>query len=277
MIVDSAAVLRLLYAVAAAVCCTGVYAGTPAGASESARNYAVSRQAAPVYHSAAAARNVPEPDRCGQVRELEFIALSGTPFTVVRRMQQVVEVTTPEYRAPEGRRLFVNQSFLAFQATPPAVRNVPLPQASAVTTALRSAVGLPYVWGGNVRQGVGGRYRGLDCSGLLYEATDGFTLRNTADLVSFGAAVPVAGMTTDQILSSLRPLDLLVWKGHVVIVLDRETAIESILRCGQPGQGGVVTTPLRKRLQEVMKTRAPADRWPAGGAQAAVFVVRRWL
>jgi len=277
MTIDSAIVLRFLCAVAGAICSTGVYAVHPAGASASAQNYAVARQATPVYHSAAAARTVPEPDHCGQVRELEFIALPNAPFTVVRRMQQVVEVTTPDYRAPAAVRLYVHQSFLEFLATAPPPRTSVLPEKNAVISALRSAVGLPYVWGGNVRQGVEGRYKGLDCSGLLYEATNGFTLRNTADLVSFGAAVPVAGLTADQILSSLRPLDLLVWKGHVIIVLDRETAIESILRCGQPGQGGVVTVPLKKRLLDVMKTRIPSDRWPEGGAKAAVFVVRRWI
>ena len=237
----------------------------------------MAQQAAPVYHSAAAARTTPEADSCGQVRELEFIALSGTPFTVARRMQQAVEVSTPEYWAPDAVHLFVHQRFLEFQATKPPPRTVAIPQKSVVISTLRSAVGLPYVWGGNLRQGVEGKYKGLDCSGLLYEATNGFTLRNTADLVSFGAAVPVAGMTADQIAAGLHPLDLLVWKGHVIIVVDRETAIESALHCGQPGQGGVVATPLKKRLQELMKTRTPADRWPEGAAKAALFVVRRWI
>jgi len=223
------------------------------------------------------ARSTPEADSCGQVRELEFIALSGTPFTVVRRMQQIVEVSTPEYRTPDAVHLFVHQRFLEFQATEPPPRTVPLPQKSAVISTLRSAVGLPYAWGGNLRQGVEGKYKGLDCSGLLYEATNGFTRRNTADLVSFGAAVPVAGLSADQILSSLRPLDLLVWKGHVIIVLDRETAIESALQCGEPGHGGVKTTDLKKRLPDLMKRRNPADRWPEGTADRAVFVVRRWI
>lgn len=277
MTVDSATVLRFLGAVFAAICCTGLFAGKPAGASESALKYAVARQSAPVYHSVAAARTAPEADNCGQVRELEFIALPGTPFTVVRRTQQVVEVTTPEYRAPDAVRLFVHQSFLEFRAAEPPPRTVALPEKSAVISALRSAVGLPYVWGGNLRHGVEGRYKGLDCSGLLYEATNGFTLRNTADLVSFGVAVPLAGLTADQIVASLRPLDLLVWKGHVVIVLDGETAIESALHCGQPGHGGVKTTPLKKRLLNLMKTRDPADQWPEGAAKAALFVARRWI
>lgn len=277
MTIVSATVLRFFCVLSAAICCTGLFAGTALAASEPAPGYAVARQAVPVYNSIAAARTVPETDSCGQVRELEFIALPGTPFTVVRRTQQVVEVTTPEYRTPDAVRLFVHQSFLEFRATAPPPRTVPFPEKSAVISALRSAVGLPYVWGGNLRQGVEKKYRGLDCSGLLYEATNGFTLRNTADLVSFGVAVPVAGLTADQIVASLRPLDLLVWKGHVVIVLDGETAIESALHCGQPGHGGVKTTPLKKRLLDLMKTRNPADRWPEGATKAALFVARRWL
>ncbi|WP_305730926.1 glycoside hydrolase [Trichlorobacter ammonificans] len=244
---------------------------------EAASAYGVVRQAVPVYRSAAAAGGAVVADRCGQVRSLEFIALPGTPFRVMRDLGPTVEVTTPAYTPPAGVRLFVRSAFLEFSASELPPRPAPRPDAAKITETLRSAVGLPYVWGGNLRQGVEGRYRGLDCSGLLYEATNGFTPRNTSDLVSFGEPVAVAGLTAEQIAARLRPLDLIVWNGHLIVVLDRDSAIESILRCGAPGNGGVTITPLRQRLRHLLKQRSPADTWPPGGGTAQLFVVRRWF
>jgi hypothetical protein len=75
----------------------------------------------------------------------------------------------------------------------------------------------------------------------------------------------------------LEPLDLIVWNGHVLIVLDRQTVIESRLECGKNGNGGVMTTVLKQRLTEIMRTRRPVDSWPTAGKQRDVFVVRRWF
>jgi cell wall-associated NlpC family hydrolase len=160
---------------------------------------------------------------------------------------------------------------------------------------LKASIGSPYVWGGNLQGGVvelmdlfyGGAVpaaarreltlAGLDCSGLLYQATGGWTPRNTSQLVSYGKAVPVAEKSPEQFVAELEPLDLIVWNGHVLIVLDRETIIESRLECGTQGNGGVVTTALRQRLAGILRTRRPADQWPTGGRQRDVFVVRRWF
>ncbi|HPE85225.1 MAG TPA: hypothetical protein PLO43_03500, partial [Chlamydiales bacterium] len=84
-------------------------------------------------------------------------------------------------------------------------------------------------------------FAGVDCSGLLYEASYGLTPRNTSELISFGE---------ERSLENLQPLDLLVWKGHVVIVLDPYHTIES--RLGK----GVVITPLADRLSEIERELA---------------------
>jgi cell wall-associated NlpC family hydrolase len=118
---------------------------------------------------------------------------------------------------------------------------------------------------------------GLDCSGLLYQATGGWTPRNTSQLVSYGRAVQIAGKRIDEIARLLQPLDLIVWNGHVLIVLDKNRLIESRLECGNQSNGGVKTTALRQRLVEIMRTRRPVDRWPIAGSQRDVFVVRRWF
>lgn len=249
--------------------------------------YAVATAPTPVYNSPqTAANSAPPPaDRCGQVRQLEFIAFTGTPFAVVaettHNQQSVLEVTTPSYRPPPGVRLFVAANNLERRAAHPPLPSPPPADTKEIVRCLRSAVGLPYIWGGNLRQGISmgqiRTYAGLDCSGLLYEATGGLTPRNTADLVAYGQAVPINGLSLDQLVVRLKPLDLIVWQGHVVIVADRDEAIESVLLCGQPGSGGVRLTPLRQRLKEIMVSRKGVDSWPKQGGKQQLFVVRRWL
>lgn len=236
-------------------------------------------------------------DHCGQVRELEFIALPGTFFRVAEELRQGTEVVyrieMDGYPMPPGSMLYVDGRFMELRNEKPEQPPV-LPERESIISYLSRSVGAPYVWGGNVRQGVhellgmfySGAFSpaeekrltlaGLDCSGLLYAATDGYTPRNTSWLVEFGEGIPIAGRGATELAAMLEPLDLIVWKGHVIIVLDRDTAIESRLDCNAPGHGGVVTTPLVRRLNEIMKTRSPMDSWPRENGGPKAFVARRW-
>lgn len=236
-------------------------------------------------------------DRCGQVRELEYTALPGTLFTILKKQRSgtadIYQVETGEYMAPPNVRLYVDGRFLKLQRLAPAPRRPALPPREEIVSALRGAAGSSYVWGGNVRSGVpeleawfsggirgGDRERltlaGLDCSGLLYHATGGWTPRNTAQLLAYGQGVAIAGKTSAEIASTLHPLDLIVWNGHVIIVLDQQNAIESRLECDKPGNGGVVMTPLSQRIAEVTRTRRPVNVWPDGKKRQDIFAVRRW-
>ena len=80
---------------------------------------------------------------------------------------------------------------------------------------------------------------GLDCSGLLYEASRGMTPRNTSDLMHFGKQVT---------LESIQPLDLILYSGHVIIALSNREVIESGLEFG-----GVVLHPLEERIAKITK------------------------
>jgi hypothetical protein len=288
---------RLIPLFMMAICgCAGLVQAAP---------YVVARHATPVLSSPAFdtifggrdGRSL-KTDRCGQVREMEFIALPGTVFKILGETKSpaatIYQVETDDYPSPTGKTLYVDSRFIDLHQEQPSPRVRKLPGRERIIAALRDAGGSPYVWGGNMQGGVPGLekffYRnipekerssvtlaGLDCSGLLYQATGGWTPRNTSQLLSFGTAVPVEGQRAEDIARSLQPLDLIVWNGHVIIVLDHETVIESRLECGRPGNGGVVTTPLVQRLREVMRTRRPANRWPVRGKQQGVFVVRRWM
>ncbi len=270
-----------------------------------AATYAVANGAAPVLNTpefshifgGADGRSL-KVDRCGQVRELEYVALPGTVFKVLDREShgslEILRVETDEYEPSAGGKLYVDKRFMTLREDRLPQRHRVRPTAEEITAWLRSAVGVPYVWGGNVREGIpelSERYygavateqsdmltlAGLDCSGLLYQATAGWTPRNTSQLVSYGAAVPIAGKKADEIAALLHPLDLIVWNGHVLIVLDADTIIESRLECGYPRNGGVMVWPLRERLGEIMRVRRPVNIWPAAGKVRDIFVVRRWL
>jgi len=236
-------------------------------------------------------------DRCGQVRELEYIALPGSLFTIVKKQRfgtaDIYEIESDEYKAPPNVRLYVDGRFLKLERTAPAPRRPVLPSREEILSALRASVGSPYVWGGNVLDGVpelatwfykdirdGDKERlmlaGLDCSGLLYHATGGWTPRNTGRLIHFGQGVEIAGKQSTEIANMLQPLDLIVWNGHVIIVLDRQTVIESRLECGKAGKDGVVMTPLSQRIAGIMRMRRPANAWSGGAKRQDIFVVRRW-
>jgi cell wall-associated NlpC family hydrolase len=203
-------------------------------------------------------------------------------------------VETDDYPAPSGRALYVDRRFIELRDEKPEAYQRKQPGREQIIAMLKAAIGSPYVWGGNVQSGVPELaeifYRdiaeneirhltlaGLDCSGLLYQATGGRTPRNTSQLISFGTALEIEGKKAEEIAANLQPLDLIVWSGHVIIVLDRDTVVESRLACGKPGNGGVVTTPLVRRVQELMRTRRPRDRWPTDKKTRDVFVVRRWF
>ncbi|TWJ32459.1 NlpC/P60 family protein [Geobacter argillaceus] len=239
-------------------------------------------------------------DRCGQLRTLEFVALPGTLFTILEELAvptgAVYRVTSADYSYPSRSGYYIDSRLVHLKETrlPERVRR--LPGREEIVARLEGMAGLPYVWGGNIPTGVeallqlyppaghldqAGRRRwqlsGVDCSGLLYAATDGFTPRNTSSLVGYGSPVVVAGRSVRQIVDCLAPLDLIAWPGHVLVVLDRERIIESRLDCAHP-ERGVVISPLGERLKVIMATRRPVDRLSADpGTAAREFVVRRWF
>jgi hypothetical protein len=270
--------------------------------------YAIARQPTPVLNTPAYSAvfggkdgSTLKLDRCGQVRELEFIALPGTVFRIEAALLQgvatIYRVTSSDYPYPSTSGYFIDSRLVSTTREQPPERMRQLPRHEEIVARLLAAQGKSYVWGGNVREGVPEMRElyppapgvshsarldrqwvlaGLDCSGLLYEATDGFTPRNTSELTEYGRGIPIAGLTASEIAKKVEPLDLIVWEGHVQIVLDRERLIESRLDCGGKG-GGVIVRPLRQALDELLRRRKPLDDYDAAGKGIKGFVLRRWI
>ncbi len=236
-------------------------------------------------------------DPSGLLREVEFVAMSGTAFEIIDSFKKsgvlIYKVRTAEYPSPASG-LYVDSRFVKVFSAPLPARAKKLPPKQTILDRMLKNQGHRYVWGANDSRGIPDllRYyppvgsislkdrglwslKGLDCSGLLYEASDGATPRNTSGLISFGESVPIKGRTVLEIAEQLEPLDLIVWKGHVIIVFDKNRTIESCLRCSE--QGGVTVRDLKTALAGVMETRTPANSYPLTASGAAKpFVVRRW-
>ncbi|MCK4934034.1 MAG: C40 family peptidase, partial [Simkaniaceae bacterium] len=168
---------------------------------------------------------------------------------------KVLEVKTEEYSSNQS--LYIDARFITPCAQKELKKKV-LPSKEEILAFLVDQVGVPYVWGGNFTQGIPElkemfppkdfltplekkywMFKGCDCSGLLYEATNGVLPRNTRELRTVGRAIS---------MEDLQPLDLVVYtekdgSGHVFIVLNKTEVIESKL-----GFGGVKITSLKERL-----------------------------
>ncbi len=240
-------------------------------------------------------------DSCGQMRELEFVAFPGTVFHIEETISSgrllIYRVTTDEYPYPTDKGYFIESRFVKVTDQNPTARPRRLPSRKEVIENLVAARGINYVWGGNFRKGIPQllalypvppghklssgaaahrQLQGVDCSGLLYEATNGYTPRNTSALVKYGTPVSIANADMEHIIRSLEPLDLIVRQGHVMIVLDKERLIESRLGC-RGNNGGVRIRPLSAALKELLQEKIPVDSLDDASAKGGKgFVIRRW-
>ncbi|MBW1840042.1 MAG: peptidoglycan endopeptidase [Deltaproteobacteria bacterium] len=242
-------------------------------------------------------------DDDGLIREVEFIALPKTVFkiknTIKKGAATIYRVTTEDYPYPIQKGYFIDSRLVKTSEHKPPSRRKRLPDRKAIIDALVSSEGGRYIWGGNYKEGVSQMIsfyppspplnddlkeqwmlKGVDCSGLLYEATGGCTPRNTSSLITFGEPVKIVGLSASQIIQILDLLDIIVWKGHVIIVLDKKRTIESRLDYDKEqdgNQGGVRTRTLKEVLDETLKERVPVNNYEDEvGEGKEKFVVRRW-
>jgi hypothetical protein len=207
-------------------------------------------------------------DEHGLLSPLETIAFVGEPVQIIHQHhdnhQIIYEIKLESYHS--SKPLYVDARFVEVASSPFSNRMIEKPKKENIILYMQKLIGYPYVWGGNWSQGIeqmpswypihkkmttheksNWMMQGVDCSGLLYEATNGFTPRNTSELIYFGNFLDIAGKNPKQIASLISPLDLIVWKGHVIIALDQKYTIESRAR-----RGGVIVTDLVERLEQIL-------------------------
>jgi len=242
-------------------------------------------------------------DDSGLIREVELIALPKTVFEIEEIIKKgsniIYKITTADYPYPAQKGYFIDSRFVTTIEYKPPNRLKRLPKKKAIINKLLSSEGVNYIWGGNYKAGVPQMLsfyapakalsadlkdqwmlKGVDCSGLLYEATNGFTPRNTSSLITFGESVKIANLSAKQIMQEVEPLDIIVWKGHAIIILDKNRVIESRLdydKEKEGNQGGVRIRKLKKVLTETLKARIPVDNYEDEVEEGKKkFVIRRW-
>jgi hypothetical protein len=225
------------------------------------------------------------------LKELEMIAFQGSIFQILDQDKFIAKIVFEEYASIKP--LYTDIRFLTLHCSAPIVRQKTCPPLVTILETMKSLQGRPYLWGGNC-YGVDkmltwyppssplsaldplDQYtwslQGFDCSGLIYFATGGITPRNTSELIYFGTSVPISSIPYQD--WDLQPGDLIVWKGHVIIVIDCHFVIESL------GGVGVIISPLQQKIEYIHRDlkRKPMDEWNAEGdvPEENRYVIRRW-
>lgn len=182
--------------------------------------------------------------------QVESVLFPNTALEVIRECSVSFEVKTKEYQT--SFPLFVDKRSIRITKDRVEERYRKCPTKEQFLEKILNFPKCPYIWGGTTPHGISQWidyyppkrtlssfefthwiFRGVDCSGLLYHLTDGFTPRNTSDLYTFGYEV-----------ATPKPFDLILHPGHVLIALPESQVIEC--RHGN----GIVINPLKERLKE---------------------------
>ena len=223
------------------------------------------------------------------LRPVETILLPHSKLQLLEKVgtSPIWRIRTSEYESDSP--LYIDERFIMPVPASFPERKRLMPTYKEMLRRLEAQIGARYIWGGNWPEGIPQllcwykpsikrealgellhdtwQLKGVDCSGLLYFASHGYTPRNTQELVSWGKGVSIAGKTAKAISALLQPLDLIAWRGHVLIALDRHTLIES------RGGAGVIVCASQTRLEEILSERKAADGYLAA---EPCFVVRRF-
>lgn len=117
---------------------------------------------------------------------------------------------------------------------------------------------------------------GFDCSGLIYSAhRNPSAPRNTSQMVVAGSSIDIEGRSFDEILSMIQPLDIIVWRGHVLIFLkDDGTCVDS--RWDGPDLSGGVRISSFDQVVSYLNSlgRFPVNEFDASNLKTG-FVIKR--
>ena len=239
-----------------------------------------------------------------EIDELEFIALPKTVFVIKwvilkPNNVKIFKVETTDYPYPTDKWYYIDSRFVKIYTTKPSDRIKELPSKEDILKNLVSASGSIYTRWGNNKRGIlqmliwypplwniekelkdQWTLKWVDCSGLLYEATKWYTPRNTSTLVNYGTWVNIEWKNIDEIIEQVQPLDIIVWRWHMIVILDKNTAIQSRVDYDDKTEGfqwWVRILPLKDVLLDVLNTKIPANNYDTELVDwKKKFVIRRW-
>ena len=241
-------------------------------------------------------------DSANTIDQLSIVLPVWTPVTLIDKVEKwdftYYEVRTRDFDVWYWNKdaYYLDSRFVEKADTKPDEVIHKLPDMSSIFKTLLAAVDSQYIWWGSYYQWIPEinelyptpedvelstgeqQYKILqwtDCSWLLWQATNGYTPRTTRTLLTFWNSVPISWNSVSQIIKKVKPLDLIVWAGHVIIILSDEYAIESIWK--ENFQWGVEIISLEERLEDIFTRRQPVDDWNKSNlSEKKKFVIRRW-
>lgn len=241
-------------------------------------------------------------DSANTIDQLSIVLPVWTPVTLIDKVEKwdftYYEVRTRDFDVWYWNKdaYYLDSRFVEKKENKPDEVIHKLPDMSSIFKTLLAAVDSQYIWWGSYYQWIPEinelyptpedvelstgeqQYKILqwtDCSWLLWQATNGYTPRTTRTLLTFWNSVPISWNSVSQIIKKVKPLDLIVWAGHVIIILSDEYAIESIWK--ENFQWGVEIISLEERLEDIFTRRQPVDDWNKSNlSEKKKFVIRRW-
>ena len=237
-------------------------------------------------------------DRFGEIDAVEHIAPAGTVFQIHEYRWDVVRITTDEYPFSHNRQLFIHKDFVSKKSR---IKPVPQekiqPSKEEILRKLKSIEGADYVWGWNIPEGIPQLLQSfppsaeisekiknqwmlkwVDCSGMIYWASNWVTPRNTSAIVNFWRAVEIEWKKLEEITKELKPLDIIVWRGHMLVIYDGNYTIESAVSYLDWSKWWVRLRKIEDSLWEILRSKTPVNNYDNsiyGNTQR--FVIRRWI
>ena len=240
-------------------------------------------------------------DSSNTIDQLSIVLPKWTPITLINKVENgkftYYEVRTRDFDVWYGEKdaYFLDSRFIEKKEKKPDEVINKLPDMSSIFKTLLAAVDSQYIWWGSYYQWIPEinklyptpddvklstweqQYKILqwtDCSWLLWQATNWYTPRTTRTLLTFWNSVPISWDNVEQIIKKVKPLDLIVWAWHVIIILSDEYAIESIWKANFEWWVEIVN--LKDRLEDVFTRRMPVDDWSKSSLpDKQKFVIRR--
>lgn len=242
-------------------------------------------------------------DDYNQIDEVESIAFSWAIFEIYGEIKDwentVYKIYTRDYDYLTKTGYYIDSRFVKIVDAKPENTDKTLPSAQTILERVKTLKWSQYVrwWNApygipqildfyppnwNIDENLKNKWilSWVDCSGLLYYATDGYTPRNTSSLITYWTGVEIQWLAIDEIISKLKPLDIIVWRGHMILVIDQDTVIESVYerKFDETNiQSWVIINNSKEILKQILEQKTPVNDYnDPVFTDIPKFVIRRW-